>query len=166
MELAARQDLFPRTDFPIPEGDQIERTIKIYQEPDGGYALYVNSARNGQTYGPHDHGGAWAIVVAVEGRERHRMYRLTDEGARDGIGPIELAAELVVEPGNGVTLLEDGIHSIEALGEEPLLHLHCYGFGFDKQLSRKEFDLENGTYVINNDIGLIEELPLHPGDAA
>ena len=153
---------FPARTFRCPRVTRSNAPSRSIKNPTVDFALYVNSARQGQTYGPHDHGGSWAIVVAVEGRERHYMYRRTDDGSQEGLGHIELAAELLVEPGHGVTLLEDGIHSIEAFSEDPLLHLHCYGMGFDRQLSRKEYDRERGTYVFNNDVGLIEDFPLHP----
>lgn len=145
LALAARRDLFPRSDFPLPEEGSTERTFLIHEDEDGGYALYVNSGVPGQTYRPHDHGGAWAIVVAVEGDERHRVYRRIDDGSVEGKGEVEVIDEIDVTPGQGICLGEDGIHSIHALGTEPLLHLHLYGKGFGHQSRRTEYDMEAGT---------------------
>ena len=54
-----------------------------------------------------------------------------------------------------------GIHSIHATAPEPLLHLHLYGFAFEKQSARKEYDIEAGTYRAYEleDTGLIEDMP-------
>ena len=145
MDLAGRTELFPRTDFPLPEEGKNERTFLIQEDEDGSYALYVNSGLKGQTTRPHDHGASWAIVVAVEGDERHRVYRRVDDGAVEGKGEVEVIDEIDVSPGNGICLPESGIHSIHALGEAPLLHLHLYGKSFANQSTRTEYDLENGT---------------------
>ena len=140
MDLAARTELFPREDFPLPSGGETERTFLIHEDEDGGYALYVNSGLPGQTTRPHDHGGSWAIVVAVEGEELHRLY--VPEG-----GTVRQAGEITVKAGTGVSLLPDGIHSIHAVSDRPLLHLHLYGMGFPHQGERVEYDLEAGTSV-------------------
>ncbi|NNF76776.1 MAG: cysteine dioxygenase family protein [Rhizobiales bacterium] len=145
MALAGRAELFPRTDFPLPEEGKNERTFLIQEDEDGSYALYVNSGLKGQTTRPHDHGASWAIVVAVEGDERHRVYRRVDNGTVEGKGEVEVIDEIDVSPGHGICLPESGIHSIHALGEAPLLHLHLYGKSFANQSTRTEYDLENGT---------------------
>ena len=145
LNLAARRDLFPRSDFPLPEEGKNERTFLIHEDEDGRYALYVNSGLKGQTYRPHDHGEAWAIVVAVEGEERHRVYARADDGSVEGKGTVEVVDEIDVRPGEGICLPENGIHSIHALGEAPLLHLHLYGRRFADQSTRTEYDMEAGT---------------------
>ncbi len=144
-DLAAKTKLFPRSDFPLPEEGKNERTFLIQEDQDGSYALYVNSGLQGQTTRPHDHGASWAIVVAVEGEERHRVYRRVDDASVEGKGEVEVIDEIDVSPGNGICLPESGIHSIHALGEAPLLHLHLYGKSFANQSTRTEFDVENGT---------------------
>ncbi len=138
MRLAAQAHLFPREDFPLPEDGAMERTFLIHEDENGANALYVNSGLPGQATRPHNHGGSWAIVVAVEGEELHRLY--VPEG-----GTVRQAGELTVAPGAGVSLLPDGIHSIHAVSDRPLLHLHLYGMGFPHQGERMEYDLETGA---------------------
>ena len=140
MALCARQELFPRSDFPLPDEGETERTFLIGRDDDGGYALYVNSGRPGQSYRPHDHGGSWAIVAAVSGAERHGLYRRTDDGSSLEAAQVEQVGTIDVQPGTAVSMLPDGIHSIEALGDEPLLHLHLYGRAFEHQSERFEFE--------------------------
>ena len=154
MSLCERKDLFPRVDFPVP-ADEVDRTYLVYQDDDGQYALYVNSSLPGQQSEPHDHGVSWAIVAAIEGEERHRLYR---SEATDG-SDLRQVSELVVRPGNAVSLLPRGIHAIEANGDQPLLHLHLYGASFDTQEERRQFDSETGkvkTFVLE-DVGFVAD---------
>ncbi|WP_282605388.1 cysteine dioxygenase family protein [Pelagibius sp. Alg239-R121] len=155
MSLCEQRALFPRSDFPVPNEVEIERTSLIYQDEDGGYALYVNSSRPGQTSRPHDHGGSWALVAAVEGEETHRLY------VHDGsdVGGLRQVTELTVQPGLAVSLMPGGIHAIEAKSSEPLLHLHLYGLGFPQQGKRREFDQETGQVhrFHLKDLGFIED---------
>ena len=139
IELCNLKELFPRSDFPVPDKKQIEWFYLVYEDEQGEYALYINSALPCQTYRPHNHGGSWAIIAAVEGKEKHHLYRAVDDNS------VELLNEIVVKPGTAVSMLEDGIHSITAEGEQPLLHLHFYGLSFPKQGERIEYDLETGT---------------------
>ncbi len=144
MALCDKAALFPRDDFPLPGDGETERTFLIHEDADGGFALYVNSGLPGQTARPHDHGGSWAIVAAIDGKERHRLYLEDKEGAGSGAENLRQMAEIVVRPGTAVSLLPEGIHSIHA-ENTPLLHLHLYGKGFPHQEERREFDLESGT---------------------
>ena len=138
MTLCSKSHLFPRSEFPVPDQEQVERFFLVHEEDNGDYALYVNSALPCQAYRPHDHGGSWAIIAAIEGEERHGLYR---EVTPDSV---ELVNEIVVKPGSAVSMLGDGIHSISAQGKKPLLHLHFYGRSFENQGERAEYDLEQG----------------------
>jgi len=147
--LCERSDIFSFDAFPLPDDDRAEISYLVHADPDDGYALYVNSGKPSQYYRPHNHGGAWAIVGGVKGREHHRMFQ---ETGRDG-DPIELKAKLTVEPGTAVSLLPDGIHSISAADDQPLLHLHLYQTMFENMQTRKEFDEETGevfTFQMEN----------------
>jgi len=160
LQLAEQKHLFPRSEFPVPDVEQIERTILIYQEDDGRYALYVNTSRPGQTSPPHDHGGSWAIVVAVEGEETHRLYKAPDKAVSQGDSEVvKQVGELVVKPGTAISLLPEGIHSIHAESTQPLLHLHLYGSGFPFQGQRSEYDLVNNrvNQFVMRDLSFIED---------
>ena len=142
MDLCKRSDLFPREEFPLPEGDATDRTFLIH-ENDAGMALYAITSIPGMTYRPHDHGGSWAIVAAIAGQERHMLYERANP-ADDTDGRLIDKGEIICEPGCAVSLLPRGIHAIEGIGDEPLLHLHLYGIRFQDQADRTEFDLETG----------------------
>ena len=158
MTLCTKEHLFPRAEFPVPTGDLTERTFLVHEDDNGEYALYVNSGGPGQYSGPHNHGGSWAIVAAIEGEETHRLY--VDEGSdpESGVAKIRQAAEITVKPGTAVSIMPEGIHSIDA-GDKPLLHLHLYGKGFSSQMERMEFDLEAGSVrrFMLDDVGFVED---------
>jgi len=138
LKLCSQRHLFPRSDFPVPDEKQIERFYLVYEDKNSEYALYINSALPCQTYRPHNHGGSWAIIGAVEGEEKHSLYRSAEDDS------VEFINEIVVKPGTAVSMLGDGIHSISAQGNAPLLHLHFYQKSFPKQGKRIEYNLDTG----------------------
>ena len=158
MALCEREELFTLDDFPGPVGDQTERTYLVHEDSDGRYALYVNSGGPNQSASPHDHGGSWAIVAAVFGEEAHRLY-VDDAGAEPDAPPaIRQVAEILVKPGQAVSMLPDGIHSIHGASQN-LMHLHLYGLRFESQSERKAYDLAKGTVrrFVLEDVGFVED---------
>ncbi len=158
LELCTHTDLFNFEEFPLPD-EGVERTSLIHEDDDGRYALYVNCGLPGQATRPHNHGGSWAMVAGVIGEEHHRLYERTDDGSIPGHAELKLKGELEVRPGTAVSMLPDGIHSIHALSDQPLLHLHLYGWGFPKQGEREEFDLGSGQVhrFRLEDMGFLED---------
>ena len=141
IELAARSDLFDFEAFPLPEDDAMECSYLIHEFDDGSYSLYVNSAAAHQYYAPHDHGSAWAIIAGVKGRERHRLF-LKRELGDSGNSLLDLKGEIIVAPGEAVTMQPDGIHEVNAMDQCPLLHLHLYATNFELQGERWKYDLK------------------------
>ena len=138
--LAVREYLFTFEDFPLPEDDAMECSYLLHEDDDGGYALYVNSGAPHQYYAPHDHGNAWAIIAGVRGRERHQLYLKRPEGQ---VGSILIRkGEVVVAKGEACTMQPDGIHEVNAMDGEPLLHLHLYARNFVAQGERWKYDLK------------------------
>ncbi len=127
-----------------PTDDAMECSYLVHEDQDGGYALYINSGASHQYYAPHDHGDAWAIIAGVRGRERHKLY-LVREDDDPGDGPLVKKGELVVAPGQAVTMQPDGIHEVNAMDGQPLLHLHLYAKNFVLQGKRWKYDLDKGA---------------------
>ncbi len=142
--LAACQDLFTFEDFPLPEDDAMENSYLLHEYDDGSYSLYVNSGAPHQYYAPHDHGDAWAVIAGVQGRERHQLYVRRSEDD-PGDGPLIWKGEFVVAQGEAVTMQPDGIHEVNAMDGQPLLHLHLYAKNFVLQGDRWKYDLEKGV---------------------
>ena len=143
ISLASNADLFTFEDFPLPEDDAMECSYVIHECEDGSYALYINSGAPHQYYAPHDHGKAWAIIAGVRGRERHQLY-LRREGDDPEDGLLVKKGEVIVAPGEAVTMQPDGIHEVNAMDGKPLLHLHLYACNFVEQGERWKYDPVTG----------------------
>src|SRR5271165_4234439 len=142
--LAARTALFPFAEFPPPPaGESGNRRYQLHTDADDRFALYLNAINPGNQSVPHDH-TTWAVVVAVEGQELNRIYRRVDDGADPARARLELDREVVVEPGRGIALMPDDIHSIHTGGSAPTRHLHLYGLALERLERRVGYDLETG----------------------
>ncbi len=145
LDLAGHEALFPQAEFPPPpEGEKGSRRYLLQEDPDGRFAIYLLALNPGNSTKPHDH-TTWAVVSAVDGQELNRVYRRTDDGSVPGHASLELAREVMVEPGRGIALMPEDIHSIHTFGAAPTRHLHVYGLALEKLDARQGFDLEQGT---------------------
>ena len=145
LDLAQHEALFPQSEFPPPpEGEKGSRRYLLQEDPDGRFAVYLLALNPGNSTKPHDH-TTWAVVSAVDGQELNRVYRRTDDGSAPGRASLELAREVMVEPGRGIALMPEDIHSIHTFGDQPTRHLHVYGLALEKLDARQGFDLEEGT---------------------
>jgi predicted metal-dependent enzyme (double-stranded beta helix superfamily) len=140
LALAAQEHLFPSAAFPPPPaGEKGANRYLLQQDPDHRFALYLNALNPGTETRPHDH-TTWAVVVAVDGQELNKVYR------RYGTG-LAVDREVVVEPGRGIALLADDIHSIHTSGSASTRHLHMYGLALETLTSRKAYDPATGEAI-------------------
>lgn len=139
--------------FPLPTqaGDAL-CCYELYGEGAAGLTLYLNSIRGGVDSAVHDH-GTWAVIVAIEGRERNRLYRRTDDGSDADRAALELEREVVVRKGRPLVLEEGRFHSIHTEAHEPALQLHLYGQPVDKINGRQVADLRTGQRVYLGESG-------------
>ena len=101
--LAAKTELFPESDFPMPVAEARFHTVMV--EPDDGLALHVVIGKAGKISNPHSH-SIWCITASISGRERHVMWRRTDDGSVPGHGTIKRLGEVIMERGHGVALAD------------------------------------------------------------
>lgn len=88
----------------------------------------------------HNH-GSWGLVALIGGQERNRIWVRDPSPAHpDRIKP---ADELILNPGDIVTLTPNAIHSVEPVGDEPTVSFNLYGVTDFNQ--RYEFDPEQKT---------------------
>ena len=145
LHLAESRDLFPSAEFPPPPaGEKGSRRYLLQEDPDGRFAIYMLALNPGNSTKPHDH-TTWAVVTAVEGQELNKVYRRTDDASVAGEARLELVREVMVEPGTGIALMPEDIHSIHTNGTATTRHLHCYGLALERLDERQGFDLEAGT---------------------
>ena len=127
--LGQKTELFPRTDFSLPVAQG--RNHVLLAEPDDGYGLYLTINLPGKIAAPHDH-GIWCVNAAVSGRERHELYRRTDDGTVPGHASIEKTGEVIVEPGTGLALADHDIHATEVVGDDAAIALALYGYALTR----------------------------------
>jgi predicted metal-dependent enzyme (double-stranded beta helix superfamily) len=150
MLLARQEHLFPSAEFPSPaDGQRGANRYLLHEDPNNRFALYLNALNPGNETRPHDH-TTWAVVVAVDGQELNRVYDRTDDGADPERCAIRLREEVMVEPGRGICLMPDDIHSIHTAGTVPTRHLHMYGLALERLEDRKAYDMESGQVIPYN----------------
>ena len=143
LALAAREDLFPSSEFPPPpNGEKGSRRYLLQEDPDNRFALYMNALNPGNETKAHDH-TTWAVIVAVDGQELNRVYRQEP-------GHLAVDREVMVEPGTGIAFMADDIHSIHTTGTVPTRHLHMYGLALEKLDNRMAYDPATGAAVPYN----------------
>ena len=134
-----------------------ERDV-LYKDPDLGFCILAHQYNAAKKSSPHDHGGSWAIVTAVQGCELHRTYQLDSASTGDNL-VLSRGPDIDVRPGQSIAMMPDDIHSIHTNTAAPLFHLHLYGLGFEFQGQRRVYDLTNNTCrrFKLDDVGFIED---------
>jgi predicted metal-dependent enzyme (double-stranded beta helix superfamily) len=123
--LANKAELFPRDDFAMPEAEGRNHILEV--EDNDGLGLYLTIGLPGKEAAPHDH-GVWCVNAAISGRERHIMWRRTDDGSEPGRATVARIGEVMVQPGHGFAMADHDIHSTEVVGAEPAIGLALYGY--------------------------------------
>jgi len=145
LALAAQEHLFPSSFFPPPPaGEKGSNRYLLQEDPGNRFALYLNALNPGNETKPHDH-TTWAVVVAVEGQELNRVYDRTDDGSDPARCDLVAREEIMVEPGQGICLMPEDIHSIHTTGTAPTRHLHMYGLALEVLDDRRGYDMETGA---------------------
>lgn len=145
MGLAAQEHLFPSAVFPPPPaGEKGNNRYLLQEDADSRFALYLNALNPGNETKPHDH-TTWAVVVAVDGQELNKVYDRTDDGADPARCDLRVREEIMVEPGQGICLMPEDIHSIHTTGSVPTRHLHMYGLALEMLDDRRGYDMETGA---------------------
>jgi len=127
--LAARPELFPDSEFPMPEAQG--RNHMLDPAADDGLGFYLTIGLPGKEAAPHDH-GIWCVNAALWGREVQRFYRRTDDGGRPGFATIEQIDELTLEPGTAMAMADHDIHSTLVTGDRPMCALALYGYALTR----------------------------------
>lgn len=150
LQLAAQEHLFPSSEFPPPpNGEKGSNRYLLREEDNNRFALYLNALNPGNSTKPHDH-TTWAVVVAVDGQELNKVYDRVDDGTDPARCEMRVREEIMVEPGRGIALMPEDIHSIHTTGERPTRHLHMYGLALEKLEGRRAFDDKTGEVSFYN----------------
>ncbi|MGE3969150.1 MAG: cysteine dioxygenase [Dongiaceae bacterium] len=128
--LAKQTELWTSDRFHDPKPDELQVRHFVREDPDQSFALYLNVLRPGKKIFPHNH-TTWACVAAVAGQEHNALHEITEGGLRIGPAKLRKIEEIVVEPGRGIAMLADDIHSVEVKGDRIVRHLHFYGLALE-----------------------------------
>jgi predicted metal-dependent enzyme (double-stranded beta helix superfamily) len=143
LALAAQEHLFPTSEFPPPPaGEKGANRYRLQADADNRFALYMNALNPGNETKPHDH-TTWAVVVGVEGQELNKVYRKE-------AGALPVDHEIMVEPGTGIALMPEDVHSIHTTGARPTRHLHMYGLALEVLDNRMAYDPATGEAIPYN----------------
>jgi predicted metal-dependent enzyme (double-stranded beta helix superfamily) len=112
---------FPYTDFPVAKPGK-EVVYELGRDSCSGIALYLVSDSPGTKSPPHEH-QTWAVIVGIDGIELNKLYNVIDPQRRQ----VKEVNEVAVAKKEAILLLEDEIHSTEAVGPIATYHLHLYG---------------------------------------
>jgi len=130
--LAKNTELFGLDDFPAPGADDDTSCLyRLSEDDDHRFALYLQVSDGDVSTPPHNH-TTWAVITGIQGCELNRFYN------RQPDGDVQMFDSKNVEPGSGVAMLPDDLHSIHIDASAPVVNFHMYGLGLE-QLTKREY---------------------------
>lgn len=150
--LARDKTLWSSQRYPDPAPGELQVRYFVREDPDQTFALYLNVLRPGKRIFPHNH-TTWACVAAVAGQEHNTLHEVVEGSLRPGPAKLRKLEEIVVEPGRGIAMLADDIHSVEVNGDRVVRHLHFYGLALEAVSGGIMFD-PSKNIAFPNSIGV------------
>jgi 3-mercaptopropionate dioxygenase len=129
-------------DFRLPVARRFVQ-YAIYRAEDASLSVMAMVVPPAVATPVHDH-RAWGLVGVYQGRQREKVYRRLDDGARPGLADLQQVAENILAPGDITTLLppEGDIHMIETISAEPSISIHVLGNDIGCE-HRHRYDVEH-----------------------
>ncbi|MBE9101277.1 cupin [Vacuolonema iberomarrocanum] len=109
--------------------------LNLYDEIGFPLTVQVETHVPGAKSSIHNH-GTWGIVAVLQGQEKNTLWKRSPEP--EWSNKVVCVAEQTLTQGDVVSFVPAAIHSIQAIGEEPLVTFNVYGETESKE--RFEFD--------------------------
>lgn len=111
----------------VPEHSEQRFGSKLlHQEDDNTLFIVAVTWPPGGSAPPHNH-GTWAVVAGVSGCETNTYWKRTDNATSEGYAELQRMGDILVRPGEVITMRRETIHSVYNSGTERALSLHIYG---------------------------------------
>ncbi|MDJ0728829.1 MAG: cupin [Crocosphaera sp.] len=123
-----------------PDSQQGWSVVNLYDEMNFPLTIQMVVWLPGQVSKIHNH-GTWGIVAVINGEEKNTFWRTESETLASG--RIQKVGEKTISSGEIISFTHSAIHSIEIIGEEPVISFNIYGPTNYQQ--RWEFDPLNHT---------------------
>lgn len=107
--------------------------LNLYDEIGYPLTVQIETRRPGAKSPVHNH-GTWGIVAVLQGQETNQFWRREPDDA----DAVTLVEEKILTFGDVISFTPAAIHSIQAVGNEPLVTFNFYGETHSNQ--RFEFD--------------------------
>ncbi len=127
-------------EYRLPNVQQGWSVVDLYDEMNFALTIQMVAWLPGQVSKIHNH-GTWGIVAVIDGVEKNTFWRRVPQTSNSE--QIERVAEKNMVPGDIICFTNSAIHSIEVVGDEPLVTFNVYGPTNYQQ--RWEFDPLNHT---------------------
>ena len=109
--VARHQSEFSFGNFPLPAGrNEVLCSYELNDDGQNRPSLVINAIQGGVNSVVHNH-GTWAVIIGIEGYERHCIYRRIDDGLRAGRARLNLECETTVGEGQSL-ILEEGLFTV------------------------------------------------------
>lgn len=132
-----------QTQRPEPTTTGETAILNLYDEIGYPLTVQIEMLSPGATSSIHNH-GTWGIVAVLQGQEKNTLWRRTPEPEfPDKVSPIE---EKTLSYGDVISFVPEAIHSIQAIGNEPLVTFNLYG----ETERKKRFEFDANTYKAKN----------------
>ena len=119
-----------------PNPDRGWAVTTLYDEPDFPLTVQTVVWLPGSVSPIHNH-ATWGIVAILSGEEKNTFWKKVNQEQ------IEKSGELILSPGDIISLTPDAFHYVEVMGDEPTVSFNLYGETNYEQ--RYEFDPINCT---------------------
>ncbi|UFP96030.1 hypothetical protein [Gloeobacter morelensis] len=110
--------------YTAPSADPGWSVHCLYDEFDFPLTVQMVAWLPGQASAVHNH-ATWGIVAVVQGREKNCFWRRSP--TIDYPDQVEMTGEKIVEAGDIIAFTPEAIHSIESLGDQPVVTFNLYG---------------------------------------